>query len=73
MTPEIKGLLLTSAKVGHRTEAGHHANTTASLLSIIPEHENHARRQLSILAVQTAGLAKALARRVSPATARRPG
>jgi hypothetical protein len=61
MTPDIQALMRLAAERGHRTPTGHHCHTLASLLGIVPEHDNHARRRLAGLVVQTEGLARAAA------------
>lgn len=60
MTAEIKGMIRLAARVGHHTPAGHMANTGAALLSIVPEHQRHADRQLWILTDLTSDLERAL-------------
>jgi hypothetical protein len=58
-----RDLMFTAANVGHRIPPGHIANTEAVLLGVVPEHPEHARRRLQILARLTADLTRAMASR----------
>jgi hypothetical protein len=60
MNAEIYALMRLAADRSHRSDPGHHCHTISALLSVEPEHDNHARRRLAILAVETAGLARAM-------------
>jgi hypothetical protein len=61
MTPDIQSLMRLAAERGHRTHAGHHCHNLSALIQVDPENDNQARRRLAILAVETDGLAKAMA------------
>jgi hypothetical protein len=60
MNAEIYALMRLAADRSHRSDPGHHCHTISALLSVELEHDNHARRRLAILAVETEGLAKSL-------------
>lgn len=57
-----RDLIALTVRYGARTPVGHHAFSLDALLSVTPAHERHDRRQRQILAVQTAGLANAIAK-----------
>lgn len=61
MIPDIQALVRLTAARGHRTPAGHHCHNVKALIELVPEHDNQARRRLVILAVETAGLGRAVA------------